>query len=1461
MDVHPQKQTILRSHVYRIPALLYEGESKTLLAFAEQRRASGDSNADALVMKTGTLKEESPGVKTIEWSDFKPVEEAKMDGHRTMNPCPVYEENNRTLFLFFICVESNVEESWQIRNNTNKACLCYITSQDLGQSWSDVTDLTDTLDEIKNWSTLAVGPGHGVQMKCGRLVIPVYGYVKNVSHAVTLYSDDNGDHWQFGKILQTKSNECEMAEFFDEEDKSFIYCNARNERGNRVEAISENGGDDFVKLSGALSETGNGCQGSVVSFPAQNEDADTEDDQNPKWLLFTHPSSQSRRIDLGVYLNKCPQDPDAWSRPWIINPGPSGYSDLAYTEDGWFVCLVESGEKTEIEQIASLVFSYNDIIQTIRERSHFVMTAAWITSHLGSLLFKRVETMSKVTLTDAQPQKVRQTVFKSLHRCVYRIPALLYETETETLLAFAEQRKAAADSSAKTLVMRSGKLKEEVPGVKTVEWSELKPVEEAQHDGHRTMNPCPVYEEKSKTLFLFFICVEGNVEEMWQIRNNTNKARLCYITSQDLGQSWSDVTDLTDTLDEIKNWSTLAVGPGHGVQMKCGRLVIPVYGYVKNDVSHALALYSDDYGKTWQFGKMLQTTSIECGMAEFFDEEDKCFVYCNARSHGGYRVEAVSEINGHEFAKLSGPAMLVETGRGCQGSVVSFPAQNEGSDNNQSKNKWLLFTHPSDRGKRIDLGVYLNKTPQDPNAWSKPWIINPGPSGYSDLAYIDDDQWTTADDASAKLLVMRTGTLKKESSNMKTVETQKPTMGNSPRKHLHRQRKTVYDSFVHRIPALLYVREGKMLLAFAEQRATAGDASAKLLVMRTATLKDESSDVEWSDFKPVNKARKDGHRTMNPCPVYEEKSKTLFLFFICVEGNIEELWQIRNNTNKARLCYITSQDLGQSWSDVTDLTDTLDEIKNWSTLAVGPGHGVQMKCGRLIIPVYAYISKCFSCCCPTSYALALQSDDSGKTWQFGKMLGSKSIECQMAEFSDEEGKSFLYCNARSKGSNRVEAVSENGGDDFSMLFGSLIETGQGCQGSLVSFPAQNEGSDTNQNKNEWLLFIHPSDEKKRVNLGVYLNKTPKDPNAWSKPWIINHGPSGYSDVVYIDDGWFVCLAERGEKTEIEQIDCWAFSYNDIKQGIGETEQRATAGDASAKLLVMRTGTLKDESSDVEWSDFKPVNKARKDGHRTMNPCPVYEEKSKTLFLFSSDLGQSWSDVTDLTDTLDEIKNWSTLAVGPGHGVQMKCGRLIIPVYAYISKCFPCCSATSYALALQSYDSGKTWQFGKMLGSKSTECQMAEFSEEGKSFLYCNARSTGGNRVEAVSENGGVDFSVLFGSLIETGQGCQGSVVSFPAQNEGSDTNQNKNEWLLFIHPSDEEKRVNLGVYLNKTPKDPNAWSKPWIINHGPSGYSDVVYIDDGWFVCLAERGEKTEIEQIDCWAFSYNDIKQGIGET
>ncbi|XP_040892123.1 sialidase-3-like [Toxotes jaculatrix] len=369
-----QKQTVFKSEegrVYRIPALFYETKSETILAFAERRETAADTSTEKLVVAKGKV---SCSERSIQWTEPEEVKEACKHHHRPMNPCPVYDKKNSKLFLFFICIEGKLSDWDQIDKGTNKTRLCYITSEDHGDNWSEeVTDLTDKLDEIKDWATFAVGPGHGLQTESGRLIVPVYGYPKNDrSHALALYSDDSGVNWQFGKTLLTNSVECEMAEVFDEGNKSIIYCNARSEGSYRVEAASGNDGGDFFQLCGAvkLVETGGGCQGSVVSFPAQSEGENAEGEQREnqnKWLLFTHPSDKSERINLGAYLNKSPKSPSAWSKPWIIHHGPSGYSDLTYIGGGWFTCLMECGEKKETEQIASVVFSYDDIEQRIRD--------------------------------------------------------------------------------------------------------------------------------------------------------------------------------------------------------------------------------------------------------------------------------------------------------------------------------------------------------------------------------------------------------------------------------------------------------------------------------------------------------------------------------------------------------------------------------------------------------------------------------------------------------------------------------------------------------------------------------------------------------------------------------------------------------------------------------------------------------------------------------------------------------------------------------------------------------------------------------------------------------------------------------------------------------------------------------------------------------------------------------------
>ncbi|XP_034971903.1 sialidase-3-like [Zootoca vivipara] len=385
---------------YRIPALLYLPSESTFLAFAEERSSPRDEDAKFLVMRRGRKEGTS-----VQWGPQEPLETAVLPNHRTMNPCPVFERKSGALFLFFICVEKYITERHQISTGRNAARLCYVSSPDGGRTWSQATDLTEAVigGELTNWATFAVGPGHGVQLSSGRLVIPAYAYYIHKRlfghplecwikpHCFTFYSDDGGQSWLRSPLLEALlTSECQVAELSRSDKSRVLYCNARSLHNYRVGALCTDNGHQFVSpsLCEELCESPHGCQGSVVSFSPQLEPLDlgrkkdgakSSPSLDPSsaplksaqsWLIFSHPTKRHKRVDLGIYLNTSPLEKGCWKAPWVLNKGPSGYSDLAVCEEGesvMFGCLFECGVSCECEEIAFQLFTAVELLRNMRE--------------------------------------------------------------------------------------------------------------------------------------------------------------------------------------------------------------------------------------------------------------------------------------------------------------------------------------------------------------------------------------------------------------------------------------------------------------------------------------------------------------------------------------------------------------------------------------------------------------------------------------------------------------------------------------------------------------------------------------------------------------------------------------------------------------------------------------------------------------------------------------------------------------------------------------------------------------------------------------------------------------------------------------------------------------------------------------------------------------------------------------
>ncbi|NXR43992.1 NEUR4 protein, partial [Hippolais icterina] len=426
------------------------------------------------------------------------------------------------------------------------------------------------------------------------------------------------------------------------------------------------------------------------------------------------------------------------------------------------------------------------------------------------------------------------------------------------------------------------------------------------------------------------------------------------------------------------------------------------------------------------------------------------------------------------------------------------------------------------------------------------------------------------------------------------------------------------NGVTYRVPALLYLPCVAKLLAFAEERLSADDAHANLLVLRRGTI--YGSYVEWEDMRVLETATLQHHRSMNPCPVYDEFTDTLFLFFITVLGRTPEAYQIVTGQNVTRLCCVTSADQGLSWSTATDLTQQVigATIKDWATFALGPGHGIQLRSGRLLVPAYSYHIDCKECfgqlCKTTPHSFAFYSDDHGCGWRFGEFIPNlQTGECQLVSVDEEDGSNVLYCNARSPLGFRVQALSTDDGAVFhgGQLVQRLVEPPHGCHGSVIGFPAPFvyvptasrdtvmplQGSDhwqlpgtpwdfgplpTRQagatpsptpffQAPTWILYSHPTSSMSRVNMGVHLSTFPRDAESWTEPWVIYEGPSAYSDLAYMELPYrdapvaggtaiaFACLYENGMRSPYEQISFSMFTLHDVLQNIPLTAAAPRCG--------------------------------------------------------------------------------------------------------------------------------------------------------------------------------------------------------------------------------------------------------------------------------------------------------------
>ncbi len=331
---------------YRIPGIVVTTKG-TVLAYSEARRNSSSDWGEIEVH----LRRSTDGGKTWEPARHIAHSGARIEG----NPHKKTEDGAR---------EQTVNNPVAIVDRTTGAiqmlyCINYarcfsMRSTDDGVTWSQPVEITAAFEPFRkhyNWRVLATGPGHGIQIKSGRLVVPVWiAFGKEGDHspsaAATIFSDDHGATWKAGDLCLPDDgdfknpNETMLAELSD--GRVMLVTRSASKASRKIVTTSPDGATHWTKPSfhGQLWEPI--CMASIVAHPSR-----------PGALLFSNPHTlaldkdgmeipggRGKRENLSIKLSR--DDGKTWPVNKTLDPGPSAYSDLAVLPDHTVLCLYEA---------------------------------------------------------------------------------------------------------------------------------------------------------------------------------------------------------------------------------------------------------------------------------------------------------------------------------------------------------------------------------------------------------------------------------------------------------------------------------------------------------------------------------------------------------------------------------------------------------------------------------------------------------------------------------------------------------------------------------------------------------------------------------------------------------------------------------------------------------------------------------------------------------------------------------------------------------------------------------------------------------------------------------------------------------------------------------------------------------------------------------------------------------------
>ena len=325
---------------------------------------------------------------------------------------------------------------------------------------------------------------------------------------------------------------------------------------------------------------------------------------------------------------------------------------------------------------------------------------------------------------------------------------------------------------------------------------------------------------------------------------------------------------------------------------------------------------------------------------------------------------------------------------------------------------------------------------------------------------------------------------------------------------------------IYRIPGLLVTQRGVVLATTEARRGQGGDWDQNDVLMRRSL----DGGVNW-----------DAPRCLVNADSYGEGPVSNFVMLgDQADGAVHALFC----HNYARVFYQRGDDDGGTFSAPVEITSVLEEFRRhypWRVIATGPGHGTQLRNGRLVVPLWmsdgggeehgpgklGHRPSCVS---------LIYSDDHGQTWQCGDIvIKQEDVRNPSETICVELADGCVLFNVRSESDvhRRLISISPNGATDWSPAYFDEALREPVCMASLIrlNWPTEQEPGR--------ILFANPDNLEKTMTTWAYDRKrlavkmSLDDCRTWPVSRVLEEGPAGYSDLAILPDGSILCFYECG----------------------------------------------------------------------------------------------------------------------------------------------------------------------------------------------------------------------------------------------------------------------------------------------------------------------------------------------